>query len=337
VRPLVGITVLDLTRLLPGAAATMLLANFGAEVLKIEEPGGGDYARRMPPLIDGEGAVFRATNRGKKSIVLDLKTADGKASFERLAAQADVLIEGFRPGVMKRLGLDYDTLHLQNERLIYVSLTGYGQTGPRAAMAGHDINYIALGGFLGGTGAIPGAQIADLAGGSLQAVVGILLALAARQKTGRGQFVDVSMLDGVEWLMTLPLAVYSATGEMPTILSGRYACYQTYRTADGRWLAAGALEPKFWTALCGKLGCPEFIPYQFAEGERQAEIIESLRKMFQTKTAAQWLELFQGADVCVTLVRNVAEVAADRGSEVIPKLSDTPGRAGDRPPRRNEH
>jgi crotonobetainyl-CoA:carnitine CoA-transferase CaiB-like acyl-CoA transferase len=341
VRPLDGITILDLTRLLPGAAATMLLANFGAEVIKIEEPGGGDYARQMPPLIDDEGAVFRATNRGKKSIVLDLKTADGKATLERLAAQADVLIEGFRPGVMQRLGLDYETLRPLNERLIYVSLTGYGQTGPNAAMAGHDINYIALGGLLDITGAIPGAQIADLAGGSLQAVIGVLLALAARHKTGRGQFVDVSMLDGVTWLLALPLAVYSATREIPapgaTMLSGRYACYQTYRAGDGRWLAAGALEPKFWAALCGKLGCPEFIPDQFAEGERQAEIVESLRKIFQTKSAAEWLELFRGSDVCVTLVRNIAEVDADRGSEVIPKLSDTPGRAGDRPPRLDEH
>jgi crotonobetainyl-CoA:carnitine CoA-transferase CaiB-like acyl-CoA transferase len=336
VRPLDGITILDLTRLLPGAAATMLLANFGAEVIKIEEPG-GDYARRMPPLIDGEGAVFRATNRGKKSIVLDLKTADGKATFERLAAQADVLIEGFRPGVMKRLGLDYETLRPLNERLVYVSLTGYGQTGPNAGMAGHDINYIALGGLLDITVAIPGAQIADLAGGSLQAVIGILLALAARQKTGRGQFVDVSMLNGVTWLMTLPLAVYSATGEMPTMLSGRYACYQTYQAGDGRWLAAGALEPKFWAVLCGKLGCREFIPDQFTEGERQAEIIESLRKIFRTKSATEWLELFRGADVCVTLVRNVAEVAADRGSEVIPRLSETPGRVGDWPPRLDEH
>jgi crotonobetainyl-CoA:carnitine CoA-transferase CaiB-like acyl-CoA transferase len=339
-RPLDGITILDLTRLLPGAAATMLLANFGAEVIKIEEPG-GDYARSMPPLVDGEGAVFRATNRGKKSITLDLKSADGKAAFEHLAAQADVLIEGFRPGVMKRLGLDYEALRALNERLIYVSLTGCGQTGPYAAMAGHDINYIALGGLLDITGAIPGAQIADLAGGSLQAVIGILLALAARQKTGRGQFVDVSMLDGVTWLMALPLAVFAATGEIPapgaTMLTGRYACYHTYRAADGRWLAVGALEPKFWVALCGKVGCPEFIADQFAEGERQSAIIERLREIFGAKPAAEWLELFQGVDVCVTLVRNVAEVAAEIGSAIIPKLSDTPGRIGHPPPRISEH
>ena len=341
-RPLDGITVLDLTRLLPGAAATMMLANFGAEVIKVEEPG-GDYARHMPPLVDGEGAVFRATNRGKKSIALNLKTAEDKQTLLRLAAGADVLIEGFRPGVMKRLGLGYETLRTVNERLIYVSLTGYGQTGPYSAMAGHDINYIAMGGLLDITGAIPGAQIADLAGGSMQAVIGILLALAARQKTGRGQFVDVSMLDGVAWLMTLPLAVFSATGEIPqagaSTLSGRYACYRTYLAGDGRRLAVGALEPKFWAQLCEKLGRPEFIAEQFSEGERQAAIVEDLRQTFKTKSSAEWLEMLDGADVCVTLVRNVEEVAADpnlRDTEVIPKLSDTPGRAGGRPPRLGE-
>ena len=341
-RPLDGITVLDLTRLLPGAAATMMLANFGAEVIKVEEPG-GDYARHMPPLVDGEGAVFRATNRGKKSIALNLKAAEDTQTLLRLAAEADVLIEGFRPGVMKQLGLGYETLRTVNERLIYVSLTGYGQTGPYSAMAGHDINYIAMGGLLDITGAIPGAQIADLAGGSMQAVIGILLALAARQKTGRGQFVDVSMLDGVAWLMTLPLAVFSATGEIPqagaSTLSGRYACYRTYLAGDGRRLAVGALEPKFWAQLCEKLGRPEFIAEQFSEGERQAAIVEDLRQTFKTKSSAEWLEMLDGADVCVTLVRNVEEVAADpnlRDTEVIPKLSDTPGRAGGRPPRLGE-
>jgi crotonobetainyl-CoA:carnitine CoA-transferase CaiB-like acyl-CoA transferase len=344
VRPLDGITVIDLTRLLPGAAATMLLANFGAEVIKIEQPRQGDYARRMPPLVDGEGAVFRATNRGKRSVALDLKTDAGSAQLRDLALRADVLIEGFRPGVMRRLGLDYPALRAINERLIYVSLTGYGQIGPHAAMAGHDINYIALGGLLGVTGAIPGAQIADLAGGSLQAVIGVLLALAARHKTGRGQYVDVSMVEGVAWLMALPLAVHAATGEVPepgaSALSGRYACYQTYRAADGRWLAVGALEPKFWAALCEKLDRQDLVADQFVEGERQASLIETLRRIFAAKPSREWLRLFQDADVCVTLVRNIAELAADthlRSADVLPKLSETPGRAGGSPPRLNEH
>jgi crotonobetainyl-CoA:carnitine CoA-transferase CaiB-like acyl-CoA transferase len=344
VRPLDGITVIDLTRLLPGAAATMLLSNFGADVIKIEQPPHGDYARQMPPLVDGEGAVFRATNRGKRSFALDLKSADGKAAFREMVANADVLLEGFRPGVMGRLGLDYPALRAVNERLIYVSLTGYGQTGPYAAMAGHDINYIALSGLLGVTGAIPGAQIADLAGGSLQAVIGILLALMARHKTGRGQYVDVSMLEGTAWLMALPLAFHAATGEFPepgaATLSGRYACYQTYRAADGRWLAVGALEPKFWAALCGKLDCPELVADQFVEGDRQASVIATLRRIFAARSSREWLDWFQDADVCVTLVRNVAEVAADphlRSAEILPKLSETPGCLGGSPPRLDEH
>src|SRR5262249_18263873 len=250
----------------------------------------------MPPLVDGEGAVFRATHRGKKSLELNLKTPEGKSTLIRLASEADVLIEGFRPGVMRRLSLDYDTLHPVNERLIYVSLTGYGQTGPYAAMAGHDINYIALGGLLDITGAIPGAQIADLAAGSMQAVMGILLALAARHKTGRGQFVDVAMLDGVRWLMTLPLAMYSATGEIPkagaTLLSGRYACYHIYQAQDGRWLAVGALEPKFWAVFCERLGRTEFIADQYAEGDRQMAIIENLRETFLGRSSTEWLDLF---------------------------------------------
>lgn len=338
-RPLDGITVLDLTRLLPGAAATMLLANFGAEVIKIEEPA-GDYARYMPPFIEGEGAVFLATNRGKKSLVLNLKTEEGKQALRKLVAGADVLIEGFRPGVMARLGLDYEALRSINERLIYVSLTGYGQTGPLAGAAGHDINYIALGGLLDITGAIPGAQIADLAGGSMQAAIGILLALLARQQTGRGQFVDVSMLDGVAWLLALPLAVYAATGELPaagsTMLSGQFACYHTYRCADGRSIAVGALEAKFWAALCGKLGRPDLIADQFAGGERQLSVIEALGRIFAARPADEWLCLFQGADVCVSLVQNLAEVVVQqklRGRDVIPGLSETPGRLGDRAPK----
>jgi crotonobetainyl-CoA:carnitine CoA-transferase CaiB-like acyl-CoA transferase len=233
---------------------------------------------------------------------------------------------------MRRLGFDYETLRTLNKRLIFVSLTGYGQTGPYAAMAGHDINYIALGGLLGVTGAIPGTQIADLAGGSLQAVIGILLALAARHKTGEGQLVDISMMDGVTWLLALPLAVYAATREIPTpgdsTLSGRYACYNTYCAADGRWLAVGALEPKFWAALCAKLGRPEFVLDQFADGARQVEIIASLRSIFAASPAREWLQRFEGADVCVTLVRNIAEIVAGGGIGVIPNLSETPGRVG---------
>lgn len=351
-RPLDGLVVLDLTRLLPGAAATMQLANFGAQVIKIEEPKHGDYARTIPPYLEGEGAVFHMINRGKKSVALDLKSDTGRAALLKLAETADVLVESFRPGAMARLRLGYETLRARNPRLIYVSITGYGQHGPLADLAGHDINYLALGGALdlngasGGPPTIPGIQIADLAGGAMQAVTGVLLALAARARTGRGQAVDVSMVDGVAWLLPVVLGLYAATGEPPArgggLLTGRYACYRVYEAADGRWIAVGALEPKFWQALCRALECEQFIPDQFAEGPRREEIIAGLARIFRMHTAEDWFERLRPADACVTPVRNVAEVAAhfglSRGDSVIaPRLSDTPGRLGGPPPRLGEH
>jgi crotonobetainyl-CoA:carnitine CoA-transferase CaiB-like acyl-CoA transferase len=351
-RPLDGTVVLDLSRLLPGAAATMQLANFGAEVIKIEEPGRGDYGRSLPPYLEGEGAIFRMVNRGKKSVALDLKSAEGRDVFLRLVKAADVVVESFRPGTMERLGLGYESLRAANQRLIYVSITGYGRNGPLAGLAGHDINYMALGGALdlngacGGPPVIPGIQIADLAGGALQAVIGVLLALAARAKTGRGQAVDVSMMDGVVWLLPVALGLYAASGETPArgagILSGRYACYHLYETADGRWLAVGALEPKFWAALCRALGCEQFVPGQFAESPRREEIVVELARIFRLRKAEEWFRYLAGVDACVTPVRNVAEVAADYGlgageSVVVPKLEDTPGRLGGVPPRLGEH
>src|SRR5262249_21464128 len=300
-RPLDGITVLDLTRLLPGAAATQILANFGADVIKIEEPGRGDYAREMPP-------VFQMVNRGKKSAVLDLKDASGQQAFLRLAERSDIVMEGFRPGVMDRLGLGYPTLRERNVRLIYVALTGYGQDGPYAQMAGHDINYLALGGVLEPP-TISSVQIADLAAGALEAVVGTLLALEARHRTGRGQFVDVAMLDGVAALQVIPLALHTAGGS--NVLAGRYACYNIYQARDGRWIAVGALEPKFWATLCRGLGCESFIPDQFAEGPRQAEILAALACMFRTKDAREWFEHFKDVDACVTPAQDLDEVLAD--------------------------
>ncbi|MGA3040127.1 MAG: CaiB/BaiF CoA-transferase family protein [Bryobacteraceae bacterium] len=351
-RPLDGLVVLDLTRLLPGAAATMQLANFGAEVVKIEEPKRGDYGRWIPPYLDGEGAVFHMVNRGKKSVALDLKSESGRAAFLKLAKTADVVVESFRPGTMQRLGLGYETLRASNEPLIYVSITGYGQSGEWAAMAGHDINYMALGGALEGNGArggppaIPGIQIADLAGGAMQAVTGVLLALAARAKTGRGQAVDVSMVDGVAWLLPVALGLHAATGELPArgdgVLTGRYACYRVYETADGRWIAVGALEPKFWQALCRALGCERFIADQFAEDPHREEIIAELGRIFRTRPAQEWFELLRPADACVTPVLNAAEIAVRYGlgrgdSVVAPRLGDTPGRLGGPPPRLGEH
>jgi alpha-methylacyl-CoA racemase len=304
-----GIRALDLTRLLPGGVATQRLVEWGAEVIKIEQPGSGDYARTMSP------EVFARTNRGKRSVCLDLKKARGREVLCALARNADVLIEGNRPGVMARLGLGYDDLRRINGRLIYASLTGYGQDGPLAKLAGHDINYIALGGVLGlNLPVVPGVQIADLAGGSMQAVTMILAALYARERTGQGRHLDISMMAGVIPLLELPLAWYAETGREPRAgaetLSGRYACYNIYQAADDRWLAVGALEPKFWAELCARLGCPELIQQQFAEGEIQAEVKSRVAAIFRSKDAEAWFAELRASDCCVTPVRTVSEVAA---------------------------
>ena len=308
-KALEDITVLDLTRLLPGAVATQYLADHGAEVIKIEQPGEGDYARTMNPL------VFARTNAGKKSVVLDLKQDAGKQALLQLAARADILIEGFRPGVMARLGLAYRDVSAENERLIYVSLSGYGQSGPYAGLAGHDINYIALGGLLNlNLPVIPGVLIADLVGGAMQSVIGILMAIQERSKTGKGQHVDVSMLAGVQSLLTLSLAAFGETGRDPVVggetLSGRYACYNIYECQDGRWVAVGALEPKFWNTLCSRLGCEDLIPLQF-EDDRQAEVKGRLREVFGTRGSEAWFQILRDFDCCVTPVRRISEVAAE--------------------------
>jgi len=323
VTDLQGIVVLDLTRLLPGAVATQYLTDWGAEVIKIEQPGAGDYARQMSPT------VFKRTNSGKKSIVLDLKNPRGREILRSLAATADVLIEGNRPGVMERLGLCYSELSALNKRLIYVSLTGYGQRGPYTDLAGHDVNYLALGGVLGlNLPVIPGVQIADLVGGSMQTVTEILLALVARHRTGEGRHVDVSMYAGVTSLLTVPLAAWHDTGCEPRpgaeTLSGRYACYNIYQAADGRWLAVGALEPKFWAELCRRLGCDDLIPRQF--DPQQDTVKSQVAAIFRTQPAHDWFDQLRDFDCCVTPVRTVGEIAAE-----------LPDRDGPPPPALGEH
>ena len=326
----------------------MLLANFGARVIKIEPPGTGDYGRSIPPLIDGEGAVFRQVNGGKQSVVLDLKDPGGREAFLKLVDKADALFENFRPGIMGRLGLDYSVLSTRNPRLIHVAITGYGQSGPYAAMPGHDVNYLAMGavldliGMKDGPPVIPGVQIADLAAGAGQAVIGMLLALLARERTGAGQFVDVSMLAGVVNLLPVPMAFYAATGAPEPrgegVISGRYGCYNAYEASDGRWLAVGALEAKFWATLCRTLGCQAFIPDQFAPDPRRGEIIARLAAIFRTRPAAEWFELFRDRDACVTPVRTVAEIAAEFGDcAVTPNLSATPAMACHAVPALGEH
>jgi crotonobetainyl-CoA:carnitine CoA-transferase CaiB-like acyl-CoA transferase len=365
-KPLDNITVLDLTRLLPGAVATMTLGDFGADVIKIEEPGLGDPARQMRAGIKRAGAYFLATNRNKRSLTINLKDERGREIFLKLAEKADVVVEGFRPGVMDRLGLGYETLKALNPRLIYCAITGYGQDGPYRLKAGHDANYLSVAGLLGVNGpkggppTLLGVQLADLAGGSLHAVIGVLLALQARARTGEGQFVDISMTDTSLSMMYVPFANFLADGAQPERgnggLSGRYACYQIYETKDGRYLSLGALEHKFWENACRLLGREDFIGECFNEGA-QEKIIAAFREIFKTRTATEWLAAFEKVDTCVALVNDIAEMIEDpqikhrgliaeiehptegRLKQIAPtvRLSATPGAVESPPPLLGEH
>ncbi len=318
--PLHGIRVLDLTRLLPGGYATLLMGDLGADVVKVEEPTRGDYIRWTPPMVGSFSAAHVALNRNKRSITLNLKAEKGRELFVELARRADVVIESFRPGVMERLGLGYGTLKAANEGLIYCAITGYGQDGPRAHSAGHDVNYLGYAGVLSITGAeggppvIPGVQIGDLAGGAMAAVIAILAALHHRSAAGEGSFLDISMMDGaVSWLSIHAAQLFS-TGETPERelmpLSGAYPCYRIYPAADG-WITVGALEPQFWAALCEAIGRPDLLSDAFSTGARRRQVVDELDGLFSTKTRDEWMELFGDRDVCVGPVNDLAEAFED--------------------------
>lgn len=311
-----GVRVLDLTRLLPGPFCTMLLADHGAEVVKIEEPGKGDYARWSEPLYKGVGARHLVLNRGKKSLTLNLKTPEAREIFLRLVRDADVVVESFRPGVMKRLGLDYESLKKENPRLIYCAISGFGQSGPYRDMAGHDVNYISYAGVLDNTGAfggppvIPGIQIADL-GGSMTALAGILMALIGREKTGHGDMVDLSMTDTSFLLGVNAASVSALLGRNPLRggerLTGGLACYNVYRTKDGRHISIGALEEKFWNNLCLALGRKDLIPELESPPKRQQELIAILQETFITRTMDEWVHILEKADACFAPILTLEE------------------------------
>src|SRR3954454_7203011 len=313
--PLAGIRVLDLTRLLPGAFATALLGDLGAEVVKVEQPGGGDPMRAYEPRIGDASGYTWVADRNKRSLALNLRDERGRDALLRLAEGAQVLVEGFRPGVMDRLGLGYDAVRAVNPALVYCSLSGYGADGPLAAAAGHDINYLGRAGVLSTTGvdgrpAIPGVQVADLAGGSLLGVAGLLAALVRAQRTGEGDHVDVAMTDGAFALQALALGAYFADGRPPGIeterLNGRYPCYAIYDCAGGGRLAVGPLEPPFWQALCEGVGRPDLLPTQF-----DASALDTWRELFLTRTRDEWLEQLEGRDACVGPVHDLAEAVDD--------------------------
>jgi alpha-methylacyl-CoA racemase len=317
--PLTGIRVLDLTRLLPGAFCTMLLADMGAEVIKVEDPDRGDYMRWTPPLVDGQSVLFNSLNRNKKSVTLNLKAEAGRDLLVRLVDSADVLVEGNRPGVMKRLGLGWDTLHSRNPRLVMCSITGYGQDGPFAARAGHDINYMATSGGLGLNGSRdgppvpPSVQVADIGGGGLQPAVAILGALVAVQRGGEGRWLDVSMTDGAVSWMSLILAARGggeAVARGDQRLGGRHACYRVYACKGGGFYSVGALEPKFWAALCIAIGRPDLVELQFAEGNEGDKVHSAMEEVFASKTRSEWEGELAELDACCEPVLELDEVAS---------------------------
>ena len=318
--PLDGVTILDLSRLLPGGYATLMLADLGADVIKIEEPGKGDYIRWSPPMAGEFSGSHIALNRNKRSMTLNLKKPKGRDVLLRLAERADVVVESFRPGVMERLGVGYGALRERNPRIVYAAISGYGQDGPRSQTAGHDVNYMAYAGALGVIGeedrrpTIPALQIGDLAGGGMTAVIAILAALLRREQTGTGDFCDVSMMDGIVSWLSIHAGAWSATRTDPQRelmpLSGLYPCYRVYPAADGH-LAVGALEPQFWAALCEAIERPDLASDAFVGGVRRDEVIAELSELFGSRTRAEWMETFGDRDVCVAPVNSFTEAFED--------------------------
>jgi crotonobetainyl-CoA:carnitine CoA-transferase CaiB-like acyl-CoA transferase len=318
-----GVRVLDLSRLLPGPYCSLLFADLGADVIKVEEPGLGDYARATPPHWgrSGLGAYFLLLNRNKRSVALNLKTEGGKAAFRRLARTADVVLESFRPGVMDRLGLGWSALSELNPRLVYCAITGYGQDGPYRDLVGHDINYMGYAGALSVTGLrdgaplMPGVQAADLGGGALLAAFAIAAALHHRTASGRGQFIDAAMTDGVVSWMAPHLGAFFATGRVAARgeerLNGGWICYQTFEAADGGWVTLGALEPKFWANFCRLVGREDLVSLQYAEGPARAKAEAELRAIFRTRPRDEWVRLLHTEDVCAGPVLAVDEVVRD--------------------------
>jgi crotonobetainyl-CoA:carnitine CoA-transferase CaiB-like acyl-CoA transferase len=299
---------LDLSRLLPGPYCSLLFADLGMEVLKVEDPEQGDYTRGIGPIRKKDSAIFLALNRNKKSIKLNLKIREGKEIFYKLIQSYDIILESFRPGVIDRLGIGYQELKKRNPRVILCSLSGYGQDGPYKGRSGHDINYIGLGGVLEITGVkngdpvLPGVQIADIGGGGMMAAIAILAAAIHREKTGEGQFLDISMMDSVVSWLSIHAGKYFMDGELlkrgDMLLTGRYACYQVYPTKDGRHMSLGTLEPKFWKNFCEAVGRRDLMDKQFIEGEEQLRIIEEIQNLFKTKTQEEWVDFFKNADAC---------------------------------------
>ena len=358
--------VIDLSRHAPGPFCTMLLADFGADVVVVEQPPGTGRRVEEELGVSERARSFNPVGRNKRSVALNLKSPNALDACLRLMSEADIVVEGFRPGVAKRLGVDYESVRQRNPGVIYCSISGYGQEGPYADLVGHDLNYISLGGALGMTGwpdqppAIPVNIIGDFAGGGLYAAFAVLAAVQARHTTGKGQYIDMAMSDGVMSLANLAVSDYFTSGEPPHpgryFLNGSLPCYNVYQTADGKWLSIGCMEPWFWTRLCTRLGCEQFAEVQFDE-ERFPEIFAFLRACFIERTRDEWFADLRQDEICVTPVYALDEAVADphmraRGMLVelehpefgavqqvgiAPKLSETPGSVRTLPSRCGAH
>ncbi len=312
-----NIRVLDLTRLLPGPLVTLFLADLGAEVIKIEDTDQGDYLRQMSEIDSTRGSLFEALNRDKKGIRLNLKVKQGVEVFKRLSKYADIVVEGFRPGVMDRLGVGYDAISQINPSIIYCSITGYGKDGPYAKKAGHDLNYMGISGVLGVTGTIdkpviPGVQIGDIGGGSFTAFGSIMLALYNREKTGSGMNLDVSMIDGLLAFMSAYLPYVKdgiKRGGMELI--GSVPCYNVYKTKDDKFITIGAIEPKFWAKFVEMISRPDLLDKQYARGDEMKRVSEDIESVFIKKTRKEWVDFFNGQDVCIEPVNELNELLND--------------------------
>jgi alpha-methylacyl-CoA racemase len=318
--PLLGLKILDFTRLLPGPLATMLMADMGAEVIKIEAPKFKDYTRDFPPFQGGESSGYLAFNRSKRSLCIDYTAEEGREIILNMAKEADILIEQFRPGVMAKMGLGYEDLKKVNPKLIYVSITGYGQTGPYSQLAGHDLNYITYAGVLAGNQnsapQLPLVQMADIAGGSYMAVIACLSGVMARERTNEGQWIDVSMLDGVMPLVVNGMATHWAmqtnVARDNWFLSGGLVNYGIYPTKDKRYIALGTLEAKFWTKFCDVIQKPDWKPRMLPRNETETRLFkQELTELFQSQEAEYWCKIGEEHDILINLVYDLPEVAQD--------------------------
>jgi crotonobetainyl-CoA:carnitine CoA-transferase CaiB-like acyl-CoA transferase len=318
--PLDGIRVLDLSARMPGPMCAQILADLGAEVIKIESPRAPDFFRGLQPLVGGTGSLFHVCNRNKKGMTLELRHPRGREIFLRLIKNTDVVVEAFRPGTMERMKIGYDVLKEENPGLIYCALTAFGQQGPYRLRPAHDLNLLALSGVLDllgvkdGPPIVPPVQMSGL-GGAFQGVVGILAALLSRGKTGRGDFIDVSLLDGVSACAALEMSRFMAGHHVPkrglTEGGGGYACFNVYATADGRHLSLGCLEPHFWETLCRVIGRESLIGEQWAPPHRQDEMIAEVGSILMTRTLDEWLRLFDPDKICIAPVNTFEEALQD--------------------------